>query len=426
MTSRKRSLLDDYVDNLESQAADTSSGAFPPSPVISESSSSDAETPKRNQLSRFIDPFGVTPVPAQRRRRMIDPNQVESIDDDNDDSRPPEQRTEIDTPTSEMERRPFSEIHRNVISQRTSRTEDLLDDSPPRTPLSQIDPDRWNVRLERLVSNMPESSSSGEQFSLTTPQARHIVTTFWLAQVALMPTTTFFLHLTGEPQYPNNQQGEIYQETYARVAVTIDPYALVANRFDPAKSEKFGLKARFIVGDNNSLRGLRANIARFPVPFVRPSATMIPWQSYNPAVQSEVIVGTSNNTRNNVAFTNAPNVALNGDSFYIKTTREVGLFSQVGTSPNDDETDEVQSSRLHFYDTKFADKFRKISSNLYGLSRNTYQPTARIVSIDIDNAPPLSKRRFDNGIVQVLEHITTPDRLDRALHAIIVDREQLI
>lgn len=238
--------------------------------------------------------------------------------------------TEVDTPTR-LAREQFAQQDTELATQPDVVTEvdnPTPQDTPqpvigkkplpavfasPQTPMADITADQRQAlaRFEAITAQVKEVVYLPS--TLTTLQAIHVVTTMWLAQQLLDRNAQFYLVVGGDIDYPQNQQGVIERKVFARIIVTPDTATIVPMRFINTESEKFGLKCRFVVG-NKTQEGVEASLARVPYAFNRPNATPIPWQAYNPAVHSETRTAED---RRLVVFTDAPNKAIHGDSFYM-------------------------------------------------------------------------------------------------------------
>lgn len=247
--------------------------------------------------------------------------------------------------------------------------------------------------------------------TLTDEQANRVVATLVLAQQMLEDDVRFFLQVGGAIEYPMNQEGEVMRSVSAEIVVHPNVQTLVCKRFTYSDSNEFGLKCQFVIGSDTA-RGVPASNTRVPFPLQRRDALELPWAAYNSAIHSE----TDAVDRSRVVFIDKPNVPLNGDAFYLETTDSAAPLNEVGTSPNDEPSDNDTQRRatLHFYDELFASIVASATArNMYNENEALVSSPGTSINIKLSNAELVSAERWKRAVEIVKRHLTTPARIER-------------
>jgi hypothetical protein len=164
---------------------------------------------------------------------------------------------------------------------------------------------------------------------------------------------------------------------------------------------------------------------------LRAGAQQIPWQEFNPTVHQEGVAA-SQQGMTSVVFTNAPNVVLNGDRFYISTNRHSGL-NWIGAPnvneylPEPPELDQAFiDHRLHFYDASFFEAFDEGEPNRFGVTQ-VLNRDAATVNIAIRGTHAFTADQFDRTARLLARRVTQPGpQVTELLRAIIERGERLV
>ena len=334
------------------------------------------------------------------------------------------------------------------MSSRTTLYVDLLgdddDDDSARRQRRRLDPPAEPL-LAAGVAEPPRP------MRLSPEAVNHVVGVLWLAQALVAPTTTCHLVSGSDTILPNNQQGTITRDVYARVAVQPDLSTLVASgvQYWPSVADRqavttfniehrdagiraqrlpeFHLSCHFTVG-RPTLVGALASPDRVPVAVARPGAVSLPWQAYNPVVHTErTDVLSRSGGRISVALADAPNLLLHGDTFFMSTSSEHDL-NNVGQSPNEPlegDVGDAHYARAHFYDDSLLAAFARTGASLHGVPRASVAVAAHSVNIELFDAPTMSLERFRRA-QRLVGDMTTVQQLEAVVRTIVVERREAL
>jgi hypothetical protein len=326
------------------------------------------------------------------------------------------------TPLSQRGPPPSGQPRRTIVL----GTDVAADDDDESSMHEDVPSDRYGLAAllsaPRVVNEPSVRAAWSEMSELA---ASHLVSAIFLAQTVAIDREAHYALSVGSAEHRlPRAQHDVYQrvELSQPFDIVPDRNTLVATAFHPDNSEALALKCRF------TFEGRRGEPLvdepaenRVPLRVERPGADVIPWQSFNSSMHYEPPSEALPEPRQPVAFLDAGNVALGGDSFYISTQRNSNNVALLGMNGIEEmrpsEPQLVARRSLYFYDAAMAPTFNALGPRLYGNLR--FMPALSECHVVVGNVRPPTLAQWDAAVALVRRLVRNDLHMTRIWHAVM-------